>query len=383
MTGYCPLNMTKQSHLWKVCLASLLLANPKSSNLRIQEGLEELNEVGGLTAVALGWYMAKRGTLVAARYVEAKLGKPSLVRETSRLTPLELIKHPVRSRTKLFKKEEDPLKGIILSPGLESQLRDLAIKTKNTKRNNGFFQNVLFYGPPGAGKTLFAKSLAHHSSLDYAILTGGDVAPMGRDGVSAMHKVFDWAESSRKGLLLFIDEADAFLRKRAKAQISEDLRATLNAFLYRTGEQSRKFMLIIASNQPEDFDWAINDRLDQVIEFTLPGMIERERILLQYFSEFIAIPATSGSKKQRLKLVDFDWVKKCAEIAKKTEGLSGRELSKLVLGWQASAYATVDGLLTSEIIDYNTAKMMEQHSRKMAWLDKEQLDVRERAVEVI
>lgn len=30
-------------------------------------------------------------------------------------------------------------------------------------------------------------------------------------------------------------------------------------------------MLIIASNQPEDFDWAINDRLDQVIEFTLPG----------------------------------------------------------------------------------------------------------------
>lgn len=68
-----------------------------------------------MTAVALGWYMAKRGTLVAARYVEAKLGKPSLVRETSRLTPLELIKHPVRSRTKLFKKEEDPLKGIILS----------------------------------------------------------------------------------------------------------------------------------------------------------------------------------------------------------------------------------------------------------------------------
>lgn len=67
-------------------------------------------------------------------------------------------------------------------------------------------------------------------------------------------------------------------------------------------------------------------------------MIERERILLQYFSEFIAIPATSGSKKQRLKLVDFDWVKKCAEIAKKTEGLSGRELSKLVLGWQVNNF---------------------------------------------
>lgn len=76
--------------------------------------------------------------------------------------------------------------------------------------------------------------------MDFAILTGGDVAPMGREGVTAVHKVFDWASSSRKGLLLFIDEADAFLRKRSSEYISENLRATLNAFLYRTGEQSDK-----------------------------------------------------------------------------------------------------------------------------------------------
>ena len=71
-------------------------------------------------------------------------------------------------------------------------------------------------------------------------MTGGDVAPMGREGVTAVHKVFDWAATSRKGLLLFVDEADAFLRKRSSETISEDLRATLNAFLYRTGEQSSK-----------------------------------------------------------------------------------------------------------------------------------------------
>ena len=41
--------------------------------------------------------------------------------------------------------------------------------------------------------------MARHSGLDYAILTGGDVAPMGKEGVSAIHKVFDWAESSNKG----------------------------------------------------------------------------------------------------------------------------------------------------------------------------------------
>lgn len=35
--------------------------------------------------------------------------------------------------------------------------------------------------------------------MEYAILTGGDVAPMGKDAVAAIHKVFDWANTSNKG----------------------------------------------------------------------------------------------------------------------------------------------------------------------------------------
>ena len=46
--------------------------------------------------------------------------------------------------------------------------------------------------------------------------------------------------------------------------MSEDLRNALNAFLYRTGEPTNKFMVVYASNQPEQFDWAINDRIDEV-----------------------------------------------------------------------------------------------------------------------
>jgi ATPase family AAA domain-containing protein 3A/B len=50
-------------------------------------------------------------------------------------------------------------------------------------------------------------------------MTGGDVAPLGREAVTAIHKVFDWSQTSGRGLLLFIDEADAFLRKRATVNI--------------------------------------------------------------------------------------------------------------------------------------------------------------------
>lgn len=54
--------------------------------------------------------------------------------------------------------------------------------------------------------------------MHYAILTGGDVVPLAKDGVTAIHKVFDWANTNRKGLLLFVDEADAFLRKRSQVR---------------------------------------------------------------------------------------------------------------------------------------------------------------------
>ncbi|MEQ2226990.1 ATPase AAA domain-containing protein 3-B [Ilyodon furcidens] len=226
------------------------------------------------------------------------------------------------------------------------------------------------YGPPGTGKTLFAKKLAVHSGMDYAIMTGGDVAPMGRDGVTAMHKVFDWANTSRRGLLLFVDEADAFLRKRATEKISEDLRATLNAFLYRTGEQSNKFMLVLASNQPEQFDWAINDRIDEIVNFALPGLEERERLVRLYFDKYVLEPATGG--RQRLKLAQFDYGKKCSEIATRTEGMSGREISKLGVAWQAAAYSSEDGVLTEAMIDARVDDAIKQHHQKMDWLRAEE-----------
>lgn len=325
--------------------------------------------VAGLTLLAVGVYSARNATGVAGRYIEARLGKPSLVRDTSRITLVEAMKHPIKVGKRLMSKPQDALEGVVLSPKLEERVRDIAIATRNTRSNKGLYRNILMYGPPGTGKTLFAKKLAVHSGMDYAIMTGGDVAPMGREGVTAMHKVFDWASSSRRGLLLFVDEADAFLRKRSTEKISEDLRATLNAFLYRTGEQSNKFMLVLASNQPEQFDWAINDRIDEIVNFGLPGLEERERLVRLYFDKYVLKPATEG--KQRLKVAQFDYGKKCSEIALVTGGMSGREISKLGVALQAAAYASEHGVLTETMIDARVTEAIRQHQQKMVWLKNE------------
>jgi ATPase family AAA domain-containing protein 3A/B len=136
----------------------------------------------GLALIGGSVYATRQGITIAARNIESRIGKPSLVRETSRLTVTDLIKHPIATgwRMYLSRRPEDALKGVILRPTLEERLRDVAIATRNTKKNKGYFRNVLFYGPPGTGKTLFAKKLAQHSGMDYAIISGGDVFPLNR-----------------------------------------------------------------------------------------------------------------------------------------------------------------------------------------------------------
>ena len=308
--------------------------------------------VGIASALALGVYGARAAARVAGDHAAARLGRPSLVRETSRASPLDALR-PAGWRRLLAPAEAGgALDGVVLEPALEKRLGHVAAATKNTRANAAPFRHVLLHGPPGTGKTLFAKKLARASGLDYAILTGGDVAPLGRDAVTEIHRLFDWAATSRRGLLLFIDEADAFLRSRREAT-SEDLRNAFNAFLYRTGEPSRDVMLVYASNAAEDFDWAVNDRIDEMVRFSLPGRAERARMLRQYLDEYFGAGDVADAKLD-------------GAVAA-TEGFSGREINKLVVAWKAAASAGAGGALDdatrSEVLDAH----VEQRAVKSGW----------------
>jgi len=332
-----------------------------------------------LSTAVLGIYTAKVGTGVAARFVEARLGKPSLVRETSRDAGIAaMATNPVRRALGtvglpawaggIAPSSGDPLKGVILNPSVEERLRSVASSTKNTKRNRAPFRHLLLYGPPGTGKTLFAKGLAKHSGLEYAILTGGDVAPLGRDAVTEIHKVFEWAETSSKGVLLFIDESDAFLRRRATETMSEDLRNALNAFLYRTGGASDKFMVVYASNQPEQFDWAINDRIDEMVEFQLPSSSERLRMVAHYMHTLLVAPPKDSQPVTVAADVDADLV---AEVVAEIQGFSGREIAKLAVAWQAAAYGRTDATLDKALLKEVLAVQLAQKALKMIWAAEE------------
>lgn len=102
-----------------------------------------LSAAGGLSLLALGIYSAKGATGVTARFIEARIGKPSLINETSRFSILEAVKHPIHTIKKFKRKPLDALQGVVLKPKLEERLRDIAIATKNTKQNQGLYRNIL------------------------------------------------------------------------------------------------------------------------------------------------------------------------------------------------------------------------------------------------
>merc|ERR1719499_608960 len=193
--------------------------------------------VGGVSAMAFGIYGSRMTMGVLGRFFESRIGKPSLVRETSRMGYSDFTPAKVMKRwTQKAAKGEDLMKNIVLEPALENRMSFIGRGTRMTKENNAPFRHICIYGPPGTGKTLFARSLARSSGMHYAVVSGGDFAPLGANAVTELHKLFDWAESTKKGMILFIDEADAFLRKgRAdQATMSENMRNALSAFLFRT-----------------------------------------------------------------------------------------------------------------------------------------------------
>merc|ERR1719221_2018009 len=188
------------------------------------------------------------------------------------------------------KPQGELLEQIVLQPELAERLEWTTNSLVNAKRNGTPFRHLLLHGSPGTGKTLFARTLSKQSGLDYAIMSGGDVGPLGKDAVHEVNKLFTWANSSRKGLILFIDEADAFLRTGRGSEsggMSEQARNVLSAFLHHTGTESDKFVVVLATNIRDILDRAVVDRIDDSFEFPMPSLPERERMLHMFMQEHI------------------------------------------------------------------------------------------------
>ncbi|NXP80935.1 TERA ATPase, partial [Ramphastos sulfuratus] len=148
-------------------------------------------------------------------------------------------------------------------------------------------KGVLFYGPPGCGKTLLAKAIANECQANFISIKGPELLTMWfGESEANVREIFDKASARQAApCVLFFDELDSIAKARG-GNIGDGGGAAdrvINQILTEMdGMSTKKNVFIIgATNRPDIIDPAIlrPGRLDQLIYIPLPDEKSRVAIL--------------------------------------------------------------------------------------------------------
>ena len=128
---------------------------------------------------------------------------------------------------------------------------------------------VLFFGPPGCGKTMAAEIIAYELDLPLAIVRIDTLVSSYLGETAAnLRKVFDFIEQN--AVVALFDEFDALGKERADNSEHGELRRVVNAVLQMMDAYRGKSLLIAATNHEQILDSAVWRRFDDTLEFPLP-----------------------------------------------------------------------------------------------------------------
>lgn len=144
-------------------------------------------------------------------------------------------------------------------------------------------KGVLFFGPPGNGKSLFANALAREIKLPFINLVTENIYSkwLGESG-QRMKNAIRLAEKMSPAIV-FVDEIDRFGRRTigTDGSAGEETRRVFSQFLEWLGRPDREAIIVGTTNVPEHLDEAFirTGRFDYKIPFLYPGKAARLDVL--------------------------------------------------------------------------------------------------------
>lgn len=145
---------------------------------------------------------------------------------------------------------------------------------------------VLLYGPPGCGKTMLAKALAHESGATFINLHISTLTEKWYgDSNKMVNAVFSLARKLQPSIV-FIDEIDAVLgtRRSGEHEANGMLKAEFMTLWdgltsADTSGLPDRIVILGATNRIQDIDEAILRRMPKKFPISLPSALQRLRIL--------------------------------------------------------------------------------------------------------
>jgi cell division protease FtsH len=194
-------------------------------------------------------------------------------------------------------------------------------KDINVRLPKGF----LFSGPPGCGKTMLARAIAHEAGVSMFVINASEVIhKYVGEGAATIRKIFEFARAHAPAII-FIDEIDAIASKRSDGGDGErEKDRTLNQLLTEIdgfNNTQSEVIVIGATNRSEILDPALtrSKRLEKHFSFSLPTLSERKEIISFYVKN-------KNEEKENMD-IDENIINK---LAYQTSGLSGADLELII-----------------------------------------------------
>ena len=147
-------------------------------------------------------------------------------------------------------------------------------------------QGVLLHGPPGCGKTLLAKAIAHETNSAFFYVSGPEIIQkFYGESEARLRKIFEDA-AKRAPAIIFFDEIDSLAPKRDRVEGEVEKRVVAQLLSLMDGLKGRGDVIVMAAtNRPDSIDPALRrpGRFDREIAISVPNTSGRAEILESYY----------------------------------------------------------------------------------------------------